>query len=326
MRSTPSPEAPSGATADVGPPLASVVLAFGAVYLIWGSTYLAIRFAIDSLPPFTMAGIRFLTAGVLLYLWARARGVPPPDRRQMRDAAVIGAFLLLGGNGAVVWAEQWVPSGLVALLVATVPIWMVFVDWGWGGGAPPSRGVLIGLAQGLVGVALLTGGLRGEEFGPRALIGGVVVLLGALSWAVGSIVARTARAPAAPRMATAAQMLAGGAMLLLVGGMAGEWRDFSPAEVSLTSWLALAYLVVFGALVAYSAYIWLLGVATAARVSTYAYVNPVVALVLGWALADEPLTPRTLVAAAIILAAVLMLNRLGRRRRSPPVGARPVRS
>ncbi|MEK9502233.1 EamA family transporter [Gaopeijia maritima] len=317
--------APSHRPDPADPSLARLLLAFAAVYLIWGSTYLAIRFAIETMPPFTMAGVRFLSAGALLYLWARSRGAPNPTRRQVRDGAVIGAFLLLGGNGAVVWAEQWVPSGLVALLVATVPLWMVLIDWGWGDGERPSIGVALGLVQGLVGVAWLTGGLQGEEFGPRAMVGGVVVLLGALSWAVGSIVARTAQAPAAPRMATATQMLAGGAMLLVVGGGAGEWSGFAPAQVSAASWLALAYLVVFGALVGYSAYIWLLGVTTAARVSTYAYVNPVVALVLGWALADEPLTPRTLGAAAVILSAVLILNRLGRRRRVP-VGARPVRS
>lgn len=318
---------PSSSPLDgTSPSTMRIVFAFAAVYLIWGSTYLGIRFAIETMPPFTMAGVRFLIAGLLLYGWARMRGVSPPTRRQMRDGALVGAFLLLGGNGAVVWAEQWVPSGLVALLVATVPLWMVVIDWGWGGGERPTVGIVFGLVQGLVGVALLTGGLRGEDFGSQALVGGVVVLLGALSWAVGSIVARSATVPAAPRMATAVQMIAGGVMLLVVGGSFGEWRGFDVAAVSLHSWLALAYLIVFGALVGYSAYIWLLGVSTAARVSTYAYVNPVVALLLGWGLANEPLTPRTLAAAAIILSSVVILNRLGRRRRGVHVGTRPVRS
>jgi drug/metabolite transporter (DMT)-like permease len=295
------------------PSVTSIAAAFAALYLIWGSTYLAIRFAIETIPPFTMAGARFLSAGLALYLWARARGVPRPTSRQLRDGAIVGAFLLLGGNGAVVWAEQWVPSGLVALLVATVPLWMVLLDWIWAGADRPRAGVWFGLGWGLVGVALLTGGMGGEAFQPRAWLGAIVILFGSLSWAMGSIYTRTARVPAAPRMATAIQMLAGGLLLAALGGALGEWNGFEVQNVSPRSWAALAYLVVFGALVAYSAYIWLLGVTTAARVSTYAYVNPVVALILGWALADEPLSGRTAVAAGVILTAVMLLNRLGGR-------------
>ncbi len=293
------------------PSVTALAAAFAALYLIWGSTYLAIRFAIETIPPFTMAGARFLTAGLALYLWARARGVARPTRRQLRDGGIVGAFLLLGGNGAVVWAEQWVPSGLTALLVATVPLWMVLLDWVWAGAARPPVGVWFGLAWGLAGVGLLTGGLGGEAFEPGAWLGAIVILFGSLSWAMGSIYTRTARMPAAPRMATAIQMLAGGLLLTGLGAGVGEWATFDLRDVSGRSWAALAYLVVFGALVAYTAYIWLLGVSTAARVSTYAYVNPVVALILGWALADEPLSGRTAVAAAVILSAVMLLNRLG---------------
>lgn len=311
---------------DDDPSLVSLVLAFGAVYIIWGSTYLAIRLAIDSIPPFTMGGIRFVVAGVLLYLWARLRGVPRPDRGQFGNATLVGFFLILGGNGAVVWAEQWMASGLVALLVAVVPLWMVLIDWLWGGGARPTMGVTVGLLQGLVGVIWLTGGLGGGEGGAMALLGAVVVLLSGVSWAVGSIVARTRRVPTAPRMTTAIQMATGGAMLLLLGGATGEWGRFEVAQVTPTSWLALVYLITFGSLVGFSAYIWLLGVTTPARVATYAYVNPVVALLLGWAMADEPLTLRTLGAAAVILSAVVILSRRGGQRRPVPVGPRPLRS
>lgn len=293
------------------PSFTALAAAFAALYLIWGSTYLAIRFAIETIPPFTMAGARFLTAGLALYLWARLRGVAPPTRRQLRDGGIVGAFLLLGGNGAVVWAEQWVPSGLAALLVATVPLWMVLLDWVWAGAERPPAGVWFGLAWGLAGVGLLTGGLGSEAFEPGAWLGAIVILLGSLSWAMGSIYTRTARLPAAPRMATAIQMLAGGMLLAALGVGVGEWATFDVRDVSARSWAALAYLVVFGALVAYTAYIWLLGVSTAARVSTYAYVNPVVALILGWALADEPLSGRTAVAAGVILSAVMLINRLG---------------
>lgn len=293
-----------------------LVAAFAAVYLIWGSTYLAIRFAIETLPPLSMAGVRFAVAGALLFAWARLRGTPLPDRRQVFDSALVGALLLLGGNGAVVWAEQWVASGLVALLVATVPLWMVLLDWLWARSARPSVGVWFGVAWGLVGVALLVGGDAVGGGGGAALAGGIVVILGSFSWAAGSIYARSARLPVAPRLATALQMLWGGAFLLAAGGLMGEWSRWDPAGTSLRSALALAYLVVFGSLVAFAAYIWLLQVSTPARVATYAYVNPVVALVLGWALADEPLTFQTLVAAAVILSAVVLLNLAGRR---PPL-------
>jgi drug/metabolite transporter (DMT)-like permease len=306
---------PAAARATHGPPVVRLVAAFGAIYVIWGSTYLAIRFAIETMPPFTMAGLRFLVAGVLLLGWARVRGVPAPTRAQLRDGAVVGALLLLGGNGAVVWAEQWVPSGLVALLVATVPLFMVLLDWLWGGAVRPGLGLWAGLIWGLIGVAFLVGGEEMGGGGGRQLAGGLVVLFGALSWATGSIYSRTARLPAAPRMATSLQMLWGGTFLLAAGALLGEWSRWDPGATTLRSWLALSYLIVFGSLVAFAAYVWLLTVTTAARVSTYAYVNPVVALLLGWALADERLTDRTGVAAAIILSAVVMLNVLGARRR-----------
>lgn len=310
--------APATVPLDASPPdpgTLRVGLAFLAVYLIWGSTYLAIRWAIETIPPFTMAGIRFLVAGGLLFTWARLRGQPVPTRRQLRDGALVGALLLVGGNGAVVWAEQWVDSGLTALLIATVPFWMVLLDWLWAGSARPSRWAWIGVGWGLAGVWLLVGrGGFGLLQGP-ALLGGVVILAGSLSWAFGSILSRSVRLPASPRMTTAVQMLAGGVLLTVLGGVSGEWQSWVPAATSLRSLLSLLYLIVFGALVAYSAYIWLLRVSTAGRVATYAYVNPVVALFLGWGLAGEPMTGQTLVAAAIILSAVMLLNRVARPRR-----------
>ena len=308
--------APSGTGDGLEPPLAKVLLAFLALYLIWGSTYLAIRWAIETIPPFTMAGIRFLIAGSLLLLWARARGVPGPTRAQLRDAVVAGALLLLGGNGAVVWAEQWVDSGLAALLIATVPFWMVLLDWLWGGGRRPSGWAWVGIGWGLFGIWLLVGGGGFGVLEGPALVGGAVILAGSVSWAVGSIHSRRAAVPAAPRMATAIQMLAGGALLTVAGAAAGEWTRWDPAATSARSVLSLAYLIVFGGMVGYSAYIWLLRVSTPGRVATYAYVNPVVALLLGWLLADEPLGPRTLLAAGVILSAVVLLNRVSRPRRS----------
>ncbi len=295
-----------------------VALAFAAVYLVWGSTYLAIRFAIETVPPFTMAAVRFLIAGALLYVWARLRGAARPSRREWRDALVVGGLLLLGGNGAVVWAEQWVASGLTALLVATVPLWMVLLDWLWAGAPRPGVWSWFGLLWGLFGVWLLVGTQGNGVLTGPALVGGIVVLAGALSWAWGSILSRSMQFPSGPGMSTSLQMLAGGTMLCGAGALSGEWSSWAPAGTSLKSILALGYLIVFGAMVGYAAYIWLLRVSTPGRVATYAYVNPVVALLLGWALADEPLSLRTLAAAFVILSAVVVLSRVSAPSRPRP--------
>ena len=280
--------------------------AFASVYVIWGSTYLAIRFAVDTLPPFAMASVRFLLAGTLLYAWARRKGSPPPSRAQWRSAAVIGALLLLGGNGGVVWAAQWVPSGLVALLVATAPLWMVLVHWLWGGGPRPRRALVLGLLLGLSGVVLLVGSEEIGGGGTRELLGGLIVICGSLCWAVGSVIQRRLELPDR-RMSPAVQMIAGGTWLLALALVSGEAARIDPGAVSVRSALSLVYLVVFGSIVAFSAYVWLLQVSTPARVGTYAYVNPLVALLLGWLFAGEALTGRALAAAVVILTAVMIL-------------------
>lgn len=303
------------------PSRGALLFAFAALYLVWGSTYLAIRVAIETLPPFLMAGARFLVAGGLLLAWVRFRGGPPPRPGEWRRSWITGGLLLVGGNGAVVWAEQWIPSGLVALLVASVPLWMVLVDWLWGRGPRPSAGLLLGMGWGLFGVGLLVAGQGMGPGGPLGIVAGFVVVGGSISWAVGSILARYAPPASSPQGATARQMLAGGALLALAGVLTGEIGRLDPAAISLRSALALAYLVVFGSLVAFSAYVWLLQVSTPARVSTYAYVNPAVALFLGWALAGEPVGPRTLVASAIVLSAVMMITRRSGPGRSPNTGA-----
>jgi drug/metabolite transporter (DMT)-like permease len=285
------------------------------VYVIWGSTYLAIRFAIETLPPLFMAALRFLLAGSLLYAWARSRGAPRPTPSQWKAAAVVGALMFVGGNGAVVVAEQWVPSGLVALLVAAVPLWMVILDWLFGSRNRPTGRVVLGLLGGLAGVAVLAGSPGVGAGGAHELLGAGLVIAGSAAWAGGSIYARHADAPPRPRLWVAMQMLAGGAFLLPLALAAGEWNRLDVGSISMKSVLALLYLVVFGALLAYSAYIWLLRATTPAQVGTYAYVNPVVALVLGWALAGEPLTLRSLAAAAIIVGSVVIITGDGRSRR-----------
>lgn len=298
--------------ADVAPrehaSRAKLVAAFAAVYVIWGSTYLAIRFAIETIPPFFMAGARFLIAGGVLYAWVRLRGAERPTRAQWGAATIVGGLLLLGGNGAVVWAEQYVPSGLASLLVATVPVWMVLLDWARAGGTRPSAVVLAGVALGLGGLVLLVDPRSLASGSAADPIGAAVLVLGSLAWAVGSLYSKRAKMPTVPLLATGMQMLAGGALLVLAGLLTGEVARFAPHAVSARSVSALMYLVVFGSLVGFTAYIWLLRVATPAQVSTYAYVNPVVAVFLGWALAGEPLTPRTLLAAAVIVGAVVLVT------------------
>ena len=294
------------------PSRAKLVAAFAAVYIIWGSTYLAILYVLESIPPFLGASARFLIAGSIMLAWSRASRMPRPTRNQILMCAMAGVLMLSGGNGAVVWAEQRVPSGVAALLVATVPCWMVLLDWLRPGGLKPTVGVVAGLVLGLAGLGLLVG--------PEALLGGgrvdhlgaLVLVVGSLSWAFGSIYSR-GRAFPDPRTATALQMLAGGVGLLIAGSLAGDWSALAAETPTLKSLLALGYLIVFGSIVAFSAYVWLLRVASPARVSTYAYVNPLVAVLLGWAFANEALTMRMLIAAAVIIAGVVLITMKGTR-------------
>ena len=283
-------------------PRGRLLLAFAAIYLVWGSTYLAIRFAIETIPPFFVAGARHVAAGALLYAWARGRGATAPTRAQWLTAAGLGGLMLLGGNGAVTWSEQRVPSGLAAVIVATVPLWIVLLE-----GKRPSRRVTLGIVLGLAGIGLLVG--PGEIAGAGRIdpLGALVLVGGSLSWAIGSLRGRTARLPASPQVSTAAQMLTGGGLLLALGLATGELPRLLAAAVSPRSLLAVAYLVVFGSLIGFSAYVWLMRVAAPARVATYAYVNPVVAVALGAAFGGEPLTLRTLLASAVIVLAVISI-------------------
>jgi drug/metabolite transporter (DMT)-like permease len=285
-----------------------VIAAFAAVYTIWGATYLFIRFAIETLPPFLMAGTRFLIAGGVLYGVAWLSGATRPTRAQWGAAALVGGLLLLGGNGGVVWAEQSVPSGLAALLVAMAPLWMAVLDWVRPGGIRPSNGVALGLGLGFAGVILLVGPDELVGGGRVDPVGAGVLILASLSWAAGSVYSRHGQRPASPLLGTGMQMLAGGVLLLLVGSATGEWVGFDYRAVSLRSLASLGFLIAFGSLIGFTAYLWLLRVTTVARASTYAYVNPAVAVFLGWALAGEALTLRTLLAAGVIVAAVVVIT------------------
>jgi drug/metabolite transporter (DMT)-like permease len=279
------------------------------IYVVWGSTYLAIRWGIETIPPFTMAGTRYLVAGGVLLAWVKLRGAPRMTFRDLGPAFLTGGLMLLCGNGGVVWAEQRIASGLAALLIAVEPLFIVLLQ----ATLPqerrrPSARALVGVAFGVAGVVLLVGPVRlgGERVD---LAGAGAVLFAAFAWALGSLLSRYLAPPASPLQATALQMLAGGALLGCASGAAGEWARFSPALVSGRSLAAVAYLVVFGSLLAFTAYVWLLRVASPALVSTYAFVNPVVAVFLGWLLAREEVGPRTLVAAPVIVVAVVLITR-----------------
>ena len=303
---------------------AHVLAAFAALYIIWGSTYLAIRYAVMTIPPFLMGGTRFVISGLLLYAWTRSRGASKPTRAEWRAALVTGVVLLVGGNGSVIWSEQHVASGLVALIVAVVPLWMVVLDWLRPGGSRPGPAVFIGLALGLIGLALLIGPDAFAKGDNRLdFAAALVPLIGSILWAAGSIFSRYAARPPSAVMATGMQMLMGGLAFLVVSFVAGEPRHFSVAHLTTASAIGFLYLVTFGSLLGFTAYIYLLGATTPAKASTYAYVNPVVAVFLGWAVAGEPLTPRMLVAAAIILGAVALITLAGslRVRRVPDTSA-----
>jgi drug/metabolite transporter (DMT)-like permease len=284
-----------------------VLTALIAVYLIWGSTYLAIRWAVETIPPFLMAGTRFFIAGALLYAWMRLRGVPKPEPLHWVSATIVGGCLLVGGNGGVVWVERGgFPSGLTALMIATVPLWMALLQRLRG--VRMGGGVAVGLLLGFVGIILLIG--PGElSIGSRVDPIGATVLIGAsLSWAVGSLYSRRARLPESALLATAMEMLAGGALLILTGLALGEHGAVRLSAISPQSFFSYLYLILFGSLVGFTAYIWLLRVTTPVLVSTYAYVNPVVAVLLGATLAGETITIRTLLAAVIILIAVALIS------------------
>ena len=287
-----------------------IILAFAGIYLIWGSTYLGILFAIQSIPPLLMAGARFLLAGIILYAVARMSGAPRSRPIEWRSALIVGACLLLGGNGGVTLSEQYVPSGLAALLVATVPIYIALLSWLFGMAKRPSAITWAGLAGGFVGVGVLIGpALRFRATGesPHAWIGMSILLCSSLVWSAGSLYSRTAKNSPSPFVAAGEQMLCGGALLFIAGIATGELRHFDPRQITLQSFWAFVYLVLIGGIIGYVSYAWLLRHCEPAKVATYAYVNPIVAVTLGALFAHETLSLRTLVGAGLIIGSVAVV-------------------
>jgi drug/metabolite transporter (DMT)-like permease len=288
------------------------------VYIVWGSTYLAIRYAVETIPPFLMAGTRFLIAGTILYGWRRLAGDPAPTRKQWIASAVIGLLLLFGGNGLLSWAEQNVPSGVAALLIGAVPLWMTLIEALRPGGSRPNFLGVIGLVIGFGGIVLLVGpSLFSGGKADLHPLGIAILLVAALSWSLGSIYSRHADLPSSSLLGTGMEMLAGGVGLYLAGTIADEWKSLVISNIALRSWLGLAFLVIFGSMIAFSCYAWLLRAAPVSLVSTYAYINPLVAILLGSLFAQEVLTARILIAALVIVGSVVLVN-LSRRIKIAP--------
>lgn len=290
--------------------LVLLVAAFAAVYIFWGSTYLAIKYAIETLPPFLMAGSRFIVAGSILYIWARfSKDYEKPSFKHWRTSFIVGTLLLLGGNGGVVLAQHYISSSLAALLVATEPFWIVLLSWLWLKGTRPNWKVALGLLIGFFGVYLLIGGQgTSTESGNGQILGAFFVIAGAFSWALGSMYGLRATTPKSSALTAGMQMLSGGFVLTLVGTLKGEWTTFNIADVSANSWFALNYLMIFGSLIGFTAYSWLLKNAKPAMVATYAYVNPIIAVLLGWLIAGESFTGQMLIGAGVIVGSVVLIT------------------
>jgi len=309
----------------LAPKTSKVITAFAALYVIWGSTYLGIRLAIETIPPLLMAGARFVAAGLIMYVIAWSQGIGKSTWANWRTSLIIGACLLLAGNGGVTISEQYIDSGLAALMVAIVPIYIVLLGWARGMAPRPTAIVWLALVGGFVGVGILFWpALRFSSNGGRnPAIGMSILLVSSFIWSAGSLYSRTAKHAASPFLTAAQQMLCGGALLLLAGIVTRELPRFHPGSISMLSLASFVYLVIIGAVVGYTAYIWLLRHCEPAKVATYAYVNPIVAVLLGAVFAGETLTMRTLIAASLIIGSVALVITAQqlRARVEPPISA-----
>ncbi|HEX6558048.1 MAG TPA: EamA family transporter [Longimicrobiales bacterium] len=289
-------------------PSARLISAFAAIYFIWGSTFLAIKYAIATLPPFAMAAMRFLVAGSVLMIWSLVRSSIRPKPIHWLHAAIIGVLMLTIGNGAVVWSELRVSSGLAALVVSVIPLWVVLMEWLRPGGQQPHGLTFVGVVLGLIGMVLLIGPGALRHSGDVDPVAAVVLLAGSLAWSVATVFGRKAAVPGYPPLTSAMQLLGGAAGLIMVSIVAGEPAQLQRTDFTTQAILAVLYLATFGSIVAFSAYSWLLRVAQPARIATYAYVNPVVAMLLGWVIAGEKLTSTTIVAGCVIPGGVALIT------------------
>jgi len=290
-----------------------VLLAFAMIYFVWGSTYLAIRVGVRVVPPFLLAGIRFLIAGVVLFVWMRFKGTASPTLREWGGVTAMGLLIFVFDYGLVFWAEKRVPSGIAAVMMATIPVFMSLAEIVVLRTQRLTARLGIALLVGLAGVAILVGHAMSFGEDPIDTAGGCALIVGAISWSVASIISRKLPLPADKVMSSGAQMLAGGVLLTLTAASLGEFRGFHVQAVSRGAWFALAYLIGAGSIVAYTAYVWLLHHESPTKVATYAYVNPVVAVVIGYLLGGETIGPRTIVGTFLILVSIVVITTMPRK-------------
>jgi drug/metabolite transporter (DMT)-like permease len=287
---------------------ALMIAAFAIIYIVWGTTYLAMRIAVETIPPFLMAGTRFLVAGAATYAILKLRSAATPTFNQVKQGTIVALFLLVGGNGLVCWAEQEIPSGIAALVVATMPMWMCIFDWLLFKAARPRLLTTIGLCMGFAGIGLLFGPSIGSNDAHALDVFSLCVLTFApVFWSLGSLYSRNADLPKNIFMSIAIQFISGGLMMFVISLILGEWQGFNVSQVSLESFVALLYLAVFGSVIALTAYVWLMKQTSSTRVSTYTYVNPIIAVFLGWLILDETIGATTQLAILIIVSSVVLV-------------------
>jgi drug/metabolite transporter (DMT)-like permease len=304
-------------TTSARPPAWKLLLAFAIIYLVWGSTYLAIRIGVREIPPFLMAGLRFTVAGLAMWAWLRVSGTPSPTLREWRDATVLGTLMFLIDYACLFWAEQRVPSGIAAVILAMIPVCITLLEITFLRTQRLTLRLGLGLAVGIIGVVVLMNPWASLGEAPLDRRGVIALLVSCCGWSVGTIVSRRLTLPASKPMSAAAQMLSGGVQLLVLAAIAGEFAHFRAQGISSTAWLSLVYLIIAGSIVGFTAYVWLLHYESPTKVGTYAYVNPVVAVILGAALGGETVGRRTILGTALILISVVAITTIKRKRLAP---------
>ena len=290
------------------PPTWQILLAFSLIYFVWGSTFLGIRIGVHEVPPFLFAGMRFLSAGVILYAWMRAKATPTPTRREWASASVVALLIFVCDYGLLFWAEQRVPSGIAAVMLATIPVFMALSEIVFLGTQRFTGRLAFALLVGIAGVGVLVSRSLGLSEAPINTAGAIALVIASLSWSFAAILLRKLPLPAAKPMSSAAQMIAGGVFLFLTSFALGEFRGFHPQHVSRAAWISLVYLIFAGSIVAFTAYVWLLHYESPTKVGTYAYVNPVVAVVIGHFFGGEAVGPRTLLGTLLVLVSVVVIT------------------